>query len=349
MKKIRIIIIYCIITFISFLNVGKSNDFRVNYKNGTEIICQPQDQTLLVRTSYDIFKVPFSQIDSMEFNADHNDIAMKLKNGDKFSVKIITYSFKADTANGEINILTENLKSIDRVSIGASVPVANTSPAKSIKFCGFVWMPWRRAFEIKNSRLMTLPSSRKGFLYGHTGHGRDATLVTNVGNKKWKNYCVQFNFGMLPVDPSYNPLALPSDFKRVGLLFHIADMKESWNEKGFSGYRLILEPNGDWVLYCYNNQYCQIPMGWGNEIADKSRIVTTGSGLKLNFDKGNKVKIEIVGDKIKVIINDQKCIDVIDPEMNQEFGGVKTDHGGVGIQWVWETTGWISHFTYKPL
>ena len=67
MKKIRIIIIYCIITFISFLNVGKSNDFRVNYKNGTEIICQPQDQTLLVRTSYDIFKVPFSQIDSMEF------------------------------------------------------------------------------------------------------------------------------------------------------------------------------------------------------------------------------------------------------------------------------------------
>ena len=55
---------------------------------------------------------------------------------------------------------------------------------------------------------------------------------TNVGSGEWKDYSLEFDFCVMGVDPAFNPYGLGEDYHDGAIMFHVADMKESFNERG---------------------------------------------------------------------------------------------------------------------
>src|SRR5665213_1361821 len=174
----------------------------------------------------------------------------------------------------------------------------NTTPepasaVASISFGGQNWLPWRTMFAVKDDKVMSLPRPRPGFNYGHGGGGRGPLLFSNVGNQNWKDYRAEFEFCVTGVDPSLNPYDLPLDYHDGEIWFHVADAKESWNERGVSAYILGVQGDGKWFLRCTYNEYCAVPQGFGLPVKDGERRLAEGTGLKIDREKGNKFAIEV--------------------------------------------------------
>ena len=92
-----------------------------------------------------------------------------------------------------------------------------------LAFGGVNWTPWRTKFEMRGAKLVSLPAAQPGFNYGHSGNGRGATLVTNIGSADWRDYSVEFELGMGGVDPAFNPFMLGPDYRAASIGFHVAD------------------------------------------------------------------------------------------------------------------------------
>jgi hypothetical protein len=204
-------------------------------------------------------------------------------------------------------------------------------------------------FEVRDDKLVSLPQARPGFNYGHNGNGRGPTLMTNIGSADWKDYTIEVDLCMTGVDPALNPYGLPPDFRGASIMFHVADAKESFNERGSSMYTLSLSGDGTWNLSCAYNSYCRIPVGWGNPVNDGERRLAEGAGLRLDPREGNRFRIDVVGNRIQVWVDGRRIADVCDEEMPEPVGGKTLDHGGVGFHWGFDSMGWIRNFSARPL
>jgi hypothetical protein len=132
-------------------------------------------------------------------------------------------------------------------------------------------------------------------------------------------------------------------------MFHVADAKESWNERGWSNYTLSLSGDGSWGLGCGYNSHCNVASGWGNPQTEVSRSLADGKGLKLDPQAGNKFRIDVRGTRIQVWVDGKQLADVRDEKMGACIGGQTLDHGGIGFQTPWECMIWIRNFSAKPL
>jgi hypothetical protein len=229
------------------------------------------------------------------------------------------------------------------------VSVCNTGSDKTIEFGGVQWLPWRTPFEVQGRKLVSLPKARPGFNYGHAGNGRGATLITNIDNTDWRNYSVSFTLGMAGVDPKFNPHSLPGDFRSVGIGFHIVDAKESWNERGSSSYSFGVQSDGSWTLGCVYNCYAPSRCGYSSPKLDAQRTLAQGKGVKIDQTNGNRYRIDVIGTRIQIWVDDEKIADITDPKMTEEIGGVTLDHGGVSVTGGFECMIWLRDFSMKPL
>jgi hypothetical protein len=227
--------------------------------------------------------------------------------------------------------------------------VSNTNSDKTIEFGGVQWLAWRTPFELQGDKLFSLPKARTGFSYGHGGNGRGATLITNVGNTDWRNYSVAFTFCMVAVNPSFNPHRLPMDYRGGNISFHIANAKESWNERGSSAYGFNINADGSWTLGCGYNSYSASSSGWFSPKNDGSRVLAQGKGLKLDFVNGNRYRIDVVFQRIQIWVDDEKIVDVIDEKMSEEIGSIRLDHGGISVNGGFECMIWLRDFLFRPL
>ncbi len=299
-----------------------------------------------------------------QFEICHKDksVVIKFRNGDQLTGAIKNNpmpqpgsepgdyapdsTFPIQTILGNLKI---NFDQIDRITF--SVPQEGELPPGDglLKFGNVNWTPWRTMFEVQGDKLVTLPKARPGFNYGHWGNGRSPTLVTNIGNPDWKDYRVEFELGMTGVSPALNPHGLPADYRSCGISFHVTDSKESWNEKGESSYGFGIAADGSWSLACNYNHYSPSATGWSQPLLDGARTLARGKGLKIDTEKGNKIRLDVIGTRIQIWVDDERIVDIGDEKMVATIGGQTLDHGGIAISWGWECMGWIRNFSAKQL
>ena len=318
---------------------------EVDLVDGSHIIGTPGIESVAVETSYAKMDVQLRQILTIRIGEDRETASIELRNGDKLKGVVNLGTLELDTAFGKVSVGPEHIKSLRVVLACGSLPAGEGS----ISFGGVNWVPWRTAFEVQGDKLVSLPKARPGFNYGHGGNGRGATLVSNVGSAEWKDYSMEFEYGMRGVDPAFNPHGLPLDHRAGYIMFHVADAKESWNQRGTSLYTLGLGADGTWGLSCYCNLYCPTSSGWSNPHIEGNRALAQGSGLKLDPQAGNKFRIDVCGTRIQVWVDGKQIADVTDDKMGECVGGQTLDHGGVGFGTPWECMIWIRNFSVRAL
>lgn len=316
----------------------------LDLSDGSRVIGTPLIRAIPVETSYARIHVPLEKILSIRMNGKNGGAAFELQNGDRINGTIDLGPIELETVFGKVAIGLGLIQSVG-VASGGALP-AGDGP---LAFGGLKWTPWRTQFEVREDKLVSLPMVRPGFNYGHGGNGRGATIVTNTGNADWKDYSVEFDFGMTGVDPGHNPHRLPLDYRSGGILFHLADAKESWNENGSSCYSLNFAGDGSWSLSCSYNSHCKTACGFGDPTSDGNRTLAQGKGLIHDPEAGNRIRIDVRGTHIQIRVDGVEIADVRDEKMTETVGGRTLDHGGVAFTWGFECMGWVRDFSARPL
>jgi len=318
---------------------------EINLVDGSRVMGGPAIESIPMETSYARMNVPLKNISAIRIDEDHKTASIDLKNTDRMKGVVDLGSIGLETIFGKVAVNIGHIREIRVVAGGGILPAGEGA----LSFGGVKWTLWRTMFEVQGDRLVSLPRVREGFNYGHGGNGRGATLMTNVGSKEWKDYSVEFEFGMSGVNPSFNRYSLPLDYRSGTISFHVADVKESWNERGGSMYSLGFGGDGSWNLTCSYNFHCAVPNGFGNPTSDGSRSLAEGKGLKHDRKTGNKIRIDVSGKRIQIWVDGEKIADVRDEKMGEPIGGQTIDHGGIGIGWGFESMGWIRNFSARRL
>lgn len=315
-------------------------------KDGSRLVGCTVARTLPLTLEFMKASIPLKKIRSCEISHKDEHAVVKFVNGDRLTGVLCLDKFPMETVLGRLLLETAH---IDRMTFTAWRG-DNMPPGEGdVIFGGVNWQAWRTQFEIQGDKLVTLPKARAGFNYGHSGNGRSATLVTNIGNKDWKDYRVEFELGMTGVNPAFNPHGLPADYRSAGLSFHVADSKESWNVKGESSYGFGIAADGSWTLACNYNHHSPSATGWCQPLSDGARTLASGKGLKIDTEKGNKIRLDVIGTRIQIWVDDSRIVDIDDEKMSATIGGQTLDHGGIGISWGWECMGWIRNFSATAL
>lgn len=329
----------------------------IELTDGSRLIGVPADAPLNITLDYGQLAIPLAKVTQWRAapsdgrpsreNAASGKIIVQLKNGDQLTGAFAQTEFPVDTILGR---LSPELKHIRSVSYRAWRE-GNMPPGDGpLSFCGLNWLPWHTEFAIDGDKLKSLPKARAGFQYGHEGHGRGPMLMANIGDERWRDYSLDVQLCAAGVDPSFNPYGLGSDYYDASIMFHITDAKESFNERGSSFYIMGFHGStGTWELRAVYNSYCNQPMGWGNPKTEAERTLAQGSGLKIDRASGNRIRIDVVGNRIQGWFEDSKLFDVVDDKMSEEIGGQRLDHGGIGFGGGFDAMIWLKDVTVRAL
>ena len=233
----------------------------VELADGSRLVGTPLDQALHVKLDFMTADIPLAGIKQCEVRPKDERVTIHLKNGDRLTGTLEVHRFKLETVLGK---LSAEFAQIDRLTFTTGEKESSPAEKGSIEFGGLNWLPWKTLFEVQGDKLATVPKARPGFNYGHGGSERGPTLMSNIGNPDWKDYCIEFDYCVTGVDPSFNPYGLGSDYHDGAMYFHVVDAKENWNQCGSSMYALTAYGNGTWQLVSLYNAYCQVPVGYGN-------------------------------------------------------------------------------------
>lgn len=318
----------------------------VDLQDGSRIVGEPRQDSIQVTNALATLDLPLDRVRGLSFEEAGGEVALRMRNGDIIKGRVPEGGFPVQSVLGELVLPWDQVEEMRFSLFGGPLLPAGEGP---LAFGGVNWSAWRVEAEVRDDKLMTLPRARPGFAYGHGGNGRSATLVTNVGNEDWRDYRVEMDVVVAGVDPAFNPHRVRTEDIGVNIMFHIADMKESWNERGNSSYRFTLGRNGTWGLSCIYNHYCPGARGYQKPLHDGSRSLAKGDGISVANRKVNRVSIEVKGERIQVWVDDKRLVDVTDELMDEEVEGTTLDHGGVGVQWGWEGMGWIENFSATRL
>jgi len=314
----------------------------VELVDGSRLSGRVMVESLTVALEFAEIDIPLQQAESITMAADHGKAVVKLTNGDRLTGVLLQEILPLETILGPLQPPFSAITSIDISKAAVSVLPAGTGP---ISFGGFHWVGWRTGFEIRGDTVFTLPRAADGFNYGHGGHGRGGMLYTNIGSKDWKDYRAEFTFCIQPADPSFNRYGI-GPMERAGYIrFHVADARQSWNEKGMSSYSLFVGEKGSWGLGRSVNWYVPRSVGYADPCSDSSKSLARGEGFVPDPINGNRYVIEVKGQRIRIYVDGDLLVDVEDPEMHQEYDGIHLGYGGVGVEWLWENMGWMRDFS----
>ena len=328
----------------------------IDLADGSRLIGTTTDRSLRLALDYAEVSIPLGKIRRWDAIAPKpggekdspgaNKITVQFINGDRVTGTLNQSQLQFDTLVGTV---TPKLKFVSGVSYVAWRE-DNMPPGKGdLAFGGRNWLAWRTEFAVEGDRLKSLPKPRPGFQYGHEGHGRGPMLVANLGDSDWRDYSLEARFCATGVDPSFNPYGLGSDYHDGAIVFHVADAKESQNERGNSFYTLSFHGDGTWDLRAVYNHFCNQPIGWGNPTGDADRTLAHGAGLAIDRQNGNHIRIDVLGNRIRAWFDDQTLLDVVDSQMDEAIGGQRLDHGGVGFAGGFDSMFWVKDVIVRSL
>lgn len=318
----------------------------VELTDGSRLVGVPLDRSLRVTQDSLTTEIPLERIRTCEVRREDGQIVLNLQNGDKLAGFTERNHFRLETTLGP---LAPPFVKVLRIAFTTAREGNMPAGEGAIFFGGVNWLVWRTMFEVQGDKLVSLPKVRPGFNYGHGGNGRGPTLMSNIGSPDWKDYCVEFEYCVTGMDPRFNPGRIPADYHDGAIYFHVADAKESWNERGQSLYYLWVLGNGAWVVSSLYNEHCRTPVGYGPPHRDGARQLATGNGLKIDRVNGNKFRIELRGQRISIWVDGKQLVEVTDDKMGEKIAGQTLDHGGVGFHWGLDTMGWIRNFSARAL
>ncbi len=230
----------------------------------------------------------------------------------------------------------------------AIVP-APPAPARPYTFAGHEWLGLRTEFAVTNGAVRPLPRPRPGFNYGHWGHGRGATLLTGVGSHAWRDYVVEFDVGMSGPAATFNPHRVSDRDFSVIIGVRVVSWPENWNENGMSACHFGFKSDGAWSVSVNRGAFCNHAIGYGRLQSVEGRTIARGTGIQVHPEKGNRVRIEVRGDRLRGWVDDRALFDLTDGALRSEGDGIRLDHGGVLVHWVWESQGWLANYKTTSL
>lgn len=316
----------------------------IELKDGSRIVGKPGLESLEIISSFGAIEVDLARVKELGCTAVEGKAKLLFGDGDRVTGTLPAKPFPIESCLGRLQIPWAEVD-VMRFSLkgGRLMPAGKGA----LTLGGINWTPMRVAAEVQDQRLITLPKATKGFQYGHSGHGRSATLVSNVGNPDWRDYRLEFDAAVTGIDPKFNPHGIRSNQVGFSTYFHVADIKESWNEKGHSAYALAINPEGEWSLTCVYNQHCPGARGYQSSVRDGMRKLAKGQVKRWELNQAKRIAIEVVGDRIQIWVDGELLVDLHDEEMDTEIGGITLDHGGIGFRWGWEGMGWIENLSVE--
>jgi hypothetical protein len=231
-------------------------------------------------------------------------------------------------------------------------PAAAPEAPRVFRCAGFEWVGLRTEFAAADGTIRPLPRARPGFAYGHCGHGRSPTVVTGVGSGAWRDYSLEVRVASTGVDPALDPHRLDPSFSGFAVLVRVADCKESWNEPGISCCLFSVKGQGTnttWTVGGRRNFYSASRRGWFDPRAGGCFELASGRGLAIDRGRGNLVRIDVAGDRLRVWYDGEPLCDVSDPRLHEPYEGVTLDHGGFGVAWAFDTMGWARDIRVRRL
>ena len=314
--------------------------------DGSRIVGTPRVAALPVKLEFAAFDVPLSLISGCELRQREGVAVVSFTNGDRVTGRIDLREMPLDSSLGRIAPRLDQISRLTFSTLRAGpMPAGNAG----IPFGGVNWLTWRTGFELRDRRFSSLPAAREGFHYGHDGHGRGPFLACNVGAAEWRDYRIDVRFCMPGVDPAFDPYGLGRDFRGGMICFHVADAKESHNDRGLSAYCLGVDGDGTWRLETVVNAFCDQPVGFGNPREDSRRRLAEGKGLPIDRAGGNRYSISVSGRRIRILVDDVEIVNLLDDRMAEVIGERTLDHGGVAFVGGFDSMIWIEDFSATAL
>lgn len=318
----------------------------VELLDGSRIVGTPDVVSLPVELEFAKLDVPLHLLAGCELRHKDRVAVVAFANGDRLTGRLALEELPLESSVGRI---TPKLEQVSRLSFttlrAGPLPPGNAGTP----FGGVRWLTWRTGFEVRDGRFTSLPAAREGFHYGHDGHGRGPMLATNVGSRDWRDYRVDVRFCMPGVDPAFDPYGLGADFRGGMICFHVADAKESHNDRGLTAYCLGIDGDGGWRLEGIVNAFCDQPVGYGNAREDARRRLADGKGLRVDRTRGNRYSITVAGRRIRILVDDEEIVDLVDERMDEVVGERTLGHGGVAFVGGFDSMIWIEDFAAVAL
>ncbi len=220
------------------------------------------------------------------------------------------------------------------------------------------WSLFRMKFAVVNGRLEAQDAAEPGFLYGSGGNGRGAIALVGIGMSSWTSYRFGLDIEALESASFAGTRGIPSCYRGFALLFRVQAFNKSWNAPSTTCYFLGIDTRtctgisvqGKWELHRHHDFWMT---GTGYDIAKLQ-----GGAVKLRagnspyiIDGQNRMEVSVKGNQISILANG-KVVDAftdaaITPDSGVTYGPL--GYGGVGVQFGWDTRGWIDNVTVDPL
>ena len=311
---------------------------QVELTDGSRLMGTTTLVKLPISASVGEMQLPLAALREMEFTAAEGNATWRLRNGDVLTGRAGWQALPLATVFGQHNIAQKLIRKIRVTAGGAGALPPGEGP---LTFGGLNWTPLRRQAELQGERLVVLKAPQPGFDFGHGGHGRGGLVFSNIGSEAWRDYRIEFTFGSAEPNQALGP-----DSLLVG--FHVVAFPESWNESGASYYSFQIAPDGSFALGCTYQDFFAQPRGFGKQRQAGHRELAQGKGPPSKA-AGSHLVLEVQGKHIRVWLDDQQVVDLTDEKMDEPIDGITLDHGGIGLGWTFEHSGWIADFKAQKL
>jgi hypothetical protein len=198
---------------------------------------------------------------------------------------------------------------------------------------------------VEDGKVVSQRHVRPGFAYGHWANGRNGCAITGNGDKNWVDYEVAFDYKMLPANREFFHAYIPGETRGMTVIFRTKNASESWNEPS-THYNFGLSPKGGWGVSVVEDY--QMP-GYGfcppEKRKGKYEKLAEGAASDYKDTSEGRFRIRVQGSKFTVWFNDEKLVE--HTPKSAEIDPIP--YGGFGVQWRYESMGWISNVAVKKL
>ena len=219
----------------------------------------------------------------------------------------------------------------------------DVSSKSQVDYAGLRWDLMRTGWKVEDGKLVSQRHARPGFQYGHGANGRGGCAITGIGDKSWVDYEVAFDFKMLPANREFFHAHIPGDSRGMSVPFRIRLLSESWNQP-HTCYSFGLSPTGNWSMGV-SEDYHMPGHGWSATRKGEMEKLASGKSEACQDASQGRLRLRVKGSTITVWLNDEKLVE------HTHKGEVveSIPYGGFGVQWRYESMGWISDLAVKKL
>lgn len=128
------------------------------------------------------------------------------------------------------------------------------------------------------------------------------------------------------------------------MVFRAKSVTESWNRPG-THYTFSVSPKGNWNLGAVEDWYMTGRGYNSNNRKGKHETLCGGKPKTFQDASEGRLRLRVQGNAITVWLNDEQLVkhthkgEAVDP----------IPYGGFGVQWRYESMGWISNLEVKKL